>query len=50
MGLVDTHETIGKLEHIISEGDDDELGILSSLLDIVGNDGYVFEVLGEKKN
>lgn len=30
--LVDTHQPIGKLEHVVTKTDDDELGIFSPLL------------------
>ena len=35
--LVHSNESRGELEHVVSQGDDDELSILRSLLDITGN-------------
>jgi len=35
VGLIDAHQTIGQLEHVITEGDDDELGVLGPLLVVV---------------
>lgn len=32
VGLVDPDETIGDLEHVVSQRDDDELGVLGLLL------------------
>ena len=37
--LVDTDEAVGKLKHVVAERDDDELGVLGALLDIVCHDG-----------
>ena len=28
VGLVDSHKTVGELEHVVAEGDNDELGVL----------------------
>jgi len=32
--FVDAHEPGGQLKHVVSEGDDDELGVLGAFLDI----------------
>ena len=32
------------VEHVVAEGDDDELGVLGALLDVVGHDRHVLEV------
>ena len=42
--LVDANEPVGQLEHVVTKGDDDELGILGPLLDVVGDDADVLEV------
>eukprot|EP00428_Durinskia_dybowskii_P065473 CAMPEP_0170384264 /NCGR_PEP_ID=MMETSP0117_2-20130122/15907_1 /TAXON_ID=400756 /ORGANISM="Durinskia baltica, Strain CSIRO CS-38" /LENGTH=213 /DNA_ID=CAMNT_0010640005 /DNA_START=219 /DNA_END=860 /DNA_ORIENTATION=- len=42
--LVDPHKEVRQLEHVIPQGDDDELGILRSLFDVVCDDGDVPEV------
>lgn len=39
--LVDADEAGGELEHVVPEGDDDELGVLGALLDVVGDDGHL---------
>ena len=44
--LVDSNQSVRKLKHIVAQADDDELGILGSLLDIVGHDGDVAKVKG----
>ena len=33
-----------RVEHVVAEGDDDELGVLGALLDVVGHDRHVLEV------
>ena len=45
VGLVDAYQPVCQLEHVVSQGDDDELGVLGPLLDVVGHDRNVFEVL-----
>lgn len=37
--LVDTNKAGCQLEHVVAERDDDELGVLGALLDVVGHDG-----------
>lgn len=37
--LVHADQPGRQLEHVVSEGDDDELGVLGALLDVVGDDG-----------
>lgn len=37
--LVNTDETGGQLEHVVSERNNDELGVLGTLLDVVGDNG-----------
>ena len=32
VGLEDAHEAVGQLEHLGTQGDDDELGVLGALL------------------
>lgn len=44
--LVNTDQTICQLEHVVSERDHDELGILRSLLNIVSNNAHVSEIKG----
>ena len=34
--FVDTDETGSKLEHVVAQGDDDELGVLCALFDVGG--------------
>ena len=33
-----------KLEHVIAKGDDDELGVLSPVFDVVRDDGDIAEI------
>lgn len=37
--LVHADQPGRQLEHVVSEGDDDELGVLGPLLNVVGDDG-----------
>ena len=37
--LVDADEAVGELKHVVAERDDDKLGVLGALLDVVGYDG-----------
>ena len=37
--LVHSHQSGSELKHVISEGNDDELGVLCSLFDVVCYDG-----------
>ena len=46
VSLVDPHQSVGQLEHVGPQGDDDELGVLGPLLDVVGHYGHVLEVQG----
>lgn len=43
-GLVDSHETMGELEHVIPQRNDDELRSLSLGLNVVGDDRDVLEI------
>lgn len=36
--LVHSHKSRRELKHVVSERDDNELGVLGTLLDVVGND------------
>lgn len=36
--LIDSDEFVGEIEHVVSEGDYDELGIFRALFDVVCND------------
>ena len=44
MDLVHSDELVGQFEHIVSEGDDNELSVFGSSFDVVGNNGYVLVV------
>ena len=37
--LVHTHQACSQLEHVVPERDDDELGVLGTLFDVVRHDG-----------
>ena len=37
--LVDADEAGGELEHVVAEGDDDELGVFGAFFDVVRDDG-----------
>lgn len=37
--LVDADEAGGQLEHIVAQGDDDELGVLGAFFNVVCHDG-----------
>lgn len=39
--LVHAHEASGELKHVVAQGDDDELGVLGALFDVVGHDGHL---------
>lgn len=39
--LVDADQAGRKLEHVVAQRDDDELGVLGTLLDVVGHDGHL---------
>lgn len=39
--FVHAHEPAGKLKHVVAEGDDDELCVLSAFFDVRGYDGYL---------
>ena len=43
---VDTNKAVCEFEHVVSERNDDELGIPRPLFDVVGNNRHVFEVQG----
>lgn len=45
-GLVDAYELLRQLEHVVSQGNNKELGIAGALLDIVTHDGDIFVVQG----
>ena len=45
--LVDAHQPVCQLKHVVSKADDDELGVLSALLDVVSNNGDVLEVCAD---
>ena len=42
--LIDTNKTVSQLEHVGSQGDDDELSISGPFLDVVGHNGDVLEI------
>ncbi|GMR33950.1 hypothetical protein PMAYCL1PPCAC_04145, partial [Pristionchus mayeri] len=42
--LKDADESIGQLEHVVAQRDDDELRVLRTILDVVADDGDVSEV------
>ena len=42
--FVNADQHRGQIEHLISKRNNDELGIFSSLLDIMGNNGHIFNV------
>jgi len=44
VGLVDSHQPVGQLEHVVAQRDDDELRVARALLDVVAHDGHVAEV------
>lgn len=39
--LVHADEAGGELKHVVAQGDDDELGVLGALFDVVGHDGHL---------
>ena len=43
--LVHAHEAGGKLKHVVAQGDDDKLGVLGALFDVVGHDGHLVVVV-----
>ncbi len=43
-GLVNTNQSVTKLEHIVAKGDDDKLRVLRPVLDIVRNDGDIAKI------
>ena len=49
LGLVDPHQAVCQLEHVVAQADDDELRVLRLLLDVVGHDGHVLEVCNKPK-
>lgn len=42
--FIDTNQSMTKLEHVIAKGDDDELGVLSPVFDVVRDDGDITEI------
>ena len=44
VGLVDAHEPVRELEHVVTERDDHELRILGPFLDVVTHDGDILKV------
>lgn len=42
--LVDTNKPIRELKHIISQTDDDELGVFRSLFNVAGNNRHLMNV------
>lgn len=47
--LVDTYQSRGKLEHVIPQRNNDELGVLGTLLDIRGHDRDLIDFLARFK-
>ena len=41
--LVHAHQSRRELKHVVSEGNDDELGVLGSLLDVICHNGHLYE-------
>ena len=44
VGLVDAHQAVSQLKHIVAQADDHELRILGPLLDIVRHNRHILEV------
>ncbi|ETN00818.1 hypothetical protein PPTG_24185 [Phytophthora nicotianae INRA-310] len=44
--LVNPHQSIRELEHVVAQGDDDELCVARALLDVVAHNRHVLEVQG----
>ena len=44
VSLVDSDQPIGKLKHVIPQRDDNELGILGALFDVVRNNAHVLHL------
>ena len=44
LGLVNADEMVGQLEHVVSEADDDELGVLGAFFDVVSYNGDILKV------
>ncbi len=39
--LIHTHQSRGKLKHVVAQRDDDELRVFGALFDVGGYDGYL---------
>lgn len=44
--LVDAHQPVCQLKHVVAQADDHKLRVLGALLDVVPHDGHVLEVCG----
>lgn len=49
VGLVDSHEAVGQLKHVVAQADDYELRILGALLYVVRHNAHVLEVCTGKE-
>lgn len=46
LSFVDTYELVGQIKHVVSEGNNDELGVLSSFLDVLSYNRHILEIKG----
>lgn len=44
VSLVDADQAVCQLKHIVAQADDDKLGVLGALLDVVRHNGHILEV------
>lgn len=46
--LVDAHQAVSQLKHVVAQRDDDKLRVLSALLNVVAHDGHILEICSKQ--